>query len=151
MCSPTIAPPLPALVLPPGALDAWLLLCLPLGGLILLLVGARRIPGDQRRIFVGGFCLALILLAAGVVLSLAVYIPWETAATVWYTSQFGSGCSVAELNHIYDSAQAAANPIDITANLLMFAAGIVGFVVAWYRMRHMRHAQNALALGESGY
>jgi len=84
-------------------------------------------------------------------LSLAVYIPWETAATVWYTSQFGSGCSVAELNHIYDSAQAAANPIDITANLLMFAAGIVGFVVAWYRMRHMRHAQNALALGESGY
>lgn len=145
MCSPTTVLPLPALVLPPGALDAWLLLCLPLSGLILLLVGSRRIPEDQRRIFVRGFCLALILLAAGVVLSLAVYIPWETAATAWYTSQLGGGCSVAQLDHIYDSAQAAANPINIAANLLMFAAGIVGFVVTWHRMRHMRRAQSVLA------
>jgi len=146
MRSPTTAPPLPALVLAPGARDAWLLLCLPLGGLIYLLVGARRVPGDQRRIFVGGFCVGLILVAAGEVLSLAVYVPWETAVTAWYTSQLGSGCSVAQLNHFYDSAEeAAANPINIAANLLVFTAGIVGFVTAWYRIRHMRRAQSALA------
>lgn len=141
MCS-SVAAPIPTLLLPPEALDAWLLVCLEL---IAMTFSFRRFSshatGFPRNLIGAALVLGMFFVMAATIIGLAVYIPWTAALSAWYETQtdqlLSKGCPLIQLHHNYDAAQMAAAQLEHLPNILLATGAFLIILTTGYSISQM--------------
>lgn len=141
MCQ-SVAAPSPILLLPPQALDAWLLVCLELFAMV---ISFRRLSGRAtgfpQHLIAGAFVLAMICVMAATIIGLALYIPWTAALSAWYETQtnqlLSKGCPLTQLHHDYGIAQMAASQLEHLPNILLAAGAFLIILATGYSISQL--------------